>query len=196
MPTLRDRCWSKVRLLPCVSCVALTCSDHSDTLRRHVAQRHEGKESIRSRALRACAHCRTRKTQCSMVMPCSPCVERGWVCLYEDTTPGTTTGSQHKEQTLATPGQAKIISLDQEGPELDRYIDRYFTHFHPTWSFLYKSSFCPKRESQVLVHSVVMAGLWSSEDNGAKQTAVEMHKKLIASIRLQRVCTILLLALD
>lgn len=168
----------------------LTCSDHSDTLHRHVSRRHEGKAWDRSRALRACAQCKTRKTQCSIVMPCSPCLGRGWLCLYEDATAGTTGDSQHQDQTLATPGQAGITSLDQRATELDRYTNDYFTQFHPMWSFLHKSSFRPERESQVLVHSVVMAGLWSSEEKGAKEAAVAMHQTLIASIRLQRVCTV------
>jgi hypothetical protein len=77
--------------------------------------------------------------------------------------------------------------------ELDKYMALYFTEFHPTWSFLHKSSFRPKRESQVLVHSVVMTGLWFSNKKGAKKTAIEMHQTLMASIQRQRVCIMPLL---
>ena len=173
------------------SCVALTPRDSSDTLVRHISRYHEGKESFRSRALRACDHCKARKIQCSMGTPCHSCLQRGLSCSY-----GTSATFDDPEQTLqthSTPGQTASFNLDQETTELDKYIALYFTEFHSTWSFLHKSSFRPKRESQVLVHSVVMAGLWFSNEKGAKETAIEMHQTLMASIRRQSVCILPLL---
>ena len=168
------------------SCVALTLRESSDTLVRHISRHHEGKESFRSRALRACDHCKARKIQCSMGTPCHSCLQRGLSCSY-----GTSATFDDPEQTLqthSTPSQIASFNLDQEMTELDKYIAFYFTEFHPTWSFLHKSSFRPKRESQVLVHSVVMTGLWFSNKKGAKKTAIKMHQTLMTSIQHQRVC--------
>jgi hypothetical protein len=172
-------------------CVALTPRDSSDTLVRHISRYHEGKESFRSRALRACDHCKARKVQCSMGTPCHSCLQRELSCSY-----GTSAISDQPQQTLqtnSTPSQVALLTLDQEISELDKYIALYFTEFHPTWSFLHKSSFRPKRESQVLVHSVVMTGLWLSNEKGAKETAIEMHHTLMTSIQRQRVCVLPLL---
>ncbi|KAL1638085.1 hypothetical protein SLS58_009011 [Diplodia intermedia] len=144
-----------------------------DSLRRHIKLHHRGRDLKRLRAVAACAACKARKTRCSGAAPCDFCLERGVQCKYDD-------DDDDDEQ---QPSTQKGLSNSQWSPEVDRYVDAYFARFHPTWPFLHKASFSPRRELPFLVQAVVMVGLWATpHERGARQAALKLHEKMRASI--------------
>lgn len=73
-------------------------------------------------------------------------------------------------------------------PEIDQYVEAYFARFHPTWSFLHKATFSPRRELPFLVQAVVMIGLWATtQQSGAREAAIKLHEKMRVSIWEQQV---------
>ncbi|KAH7345832.1 hypothetical protein BKA66DRAFT_506315 [Pyrenochaeta sp. MPI-SDFR-AT-0127] len=175
----------KTTRFPCPYCE--TVLGRRDSLRRHIVRYHEGRELIRTRVLRACTHCKARKTQCSGILPCAFCSERGLSCSYEAMADGTAGDLQNFHgQMYELTSQTTLPSREQEMAEINSCTNSYFRHFHPTWSFLHKATFHPTKESRILVQSVVMVGLWVTKEMRAQTVATEIHERLMASIQLQR----------
>ncbi|KAF4546550.1 uncharacterized protein LTHEOB_3858 [Lasiodiplodia theobromae] len=105
-----------------------------------------------------------RKMRCDGNFPCSTCVARNAGCGF-----GTSASTLPVEE----PGN---------GDKVQQHIDAYFTHFHPIWPFLHKATFNPDQEPALLLQSVIMIGLWTMQDETAKDAAIKLHEKLIASI--------------
>ncbi|KAL4993371.1 Isochorismatase family-domain-containing protein [Aspergillus recurvatus] len=60
------------------------------------------------------------------------------------------------------PGLASAEPVDRA--KTQRWVDLYFTHFHPHWPILHRGTFDIAHEPPFLVQAVVMVGLWSSWD--------------------------------
>lgn len=148
----------------------------SDTLHRHKRQIH-GAEPIQKKS--ACVTCRDQKARCEGV-PCENCVRRGIDCsLLGD-----------GERRPNTTHQSELSRPEKERKER-HYISLYFRHFHPHWPFVHQEPFNGIKETPLLVQSVVVIGMWLSEEN-ARSRALELHRLLGDAISQQpvRTCSI------
>lgn len=68
----------------------------------------------------------------------------------------------------------------------DRFVGRYFDLFHPHWLFIHRGSFI-EYETPLLVQSMVVIGLWMTEEKKTRCQAVDLHNVLGAAIRQQTV---------
>ncbi|KAJ6137255.1 hypothetical protein N7471_003741 [Penicillium samsonianum] len=169
---------------------AFTCSNcgrefgRSDTLRRHVRQRHGIIEPLK-RAQRACESCHAGKSRCEGGMPCDECLRRNIRCSFND--PAGTVENQ-------SPGSAihHASSPKHDQPRLqntektEHYIHLYFEAFHPSWPFIHKGSFDIRHETPFLIQSMVVIGLWATREQSAQSVAVELHSKLDLALRDQK----------
>ncbi|CAI7671785.1 unnamed protein product [Penicillium discolor] len=158
----------------------------SDTLRRHVRQRHGIIEPLK-RAQRACKSCHAGKSRCEGGVPCDECLRRKVECSFND--PAGTVENQ-------SPGSEthRVSSMKHDQPQLqntekkeEHYIRLYFGIFHPSWPFIHKGSFDIRRETPFLVQSMIVIGLWVTREPSAQSAAVELHGKLDLALRDQRV---------
>lgn len=163
----------------------LTYLEISDTLRRHVRQRHGIIEPLK-RAQRACESCHAGKSRCEGGMPCDECLRRNIRCSFND--PASTVENQ-------SPGSAihHASSPKHDQPRLqntektEHYIHLYFEAFHPSWPFIHKGSFDIRHETPFLIQSMVVIGLWATREQSAQSVAVELHSKLDLALRDQKV---------
>lgn len=130
-------------------------------------RRHKAEDLPSTRVPKACNRCRIRKMRCDGNFPCSTCVARNAECGF-----GTSASTLPVEDP----------SPSGNGDKVQQHIDAYFTHFHPIWPFLHKETFNPDQEPALLLQSVIMIGLWTMQDASAKDSAIKLHEKLIASI--------------
>ncbi|OQD62837.1 hypothetical protein PENPOL_c011G10631 [Penicillium polonicum] len=145
----------------------------SDTLRRHVRQRHGIIEPLK-RAQRACKSCHAGKSRCEGGVPCDECLRRKIECSFSD--PAGTAENQ-------SPGSEthRASSMKHDQPQLqntenaEHYIRLYFEAFHPSWPFIHKGSFDIRRETPFLVQSMIVIGLWATREPPAQSAAVELH---------------------
>ncbi|KAF9636104.1 putative C6 and C2H2 transcription factor [Lasiodiplodia theobromae] len=166
------------------SCPHCECEyTRRDSLRRHIKLHHRDKDLKRLRALAACVNCKARKTKCEGSAPCDFCLERGLQCKYDNGGGG----ADQAQPEPATSSQTPIDCTNLWSPEIDQYVEAYFARFHPTWSFLHKATFSPRRELPFLVQAVVMIGLWATtQQSGAREAAIKLHEKMRVSIREQQ----------
>ncbi|CAI7586010.1 unnamed protein product [Penicillium viridicatum] len=68
----------------------------------------------------------------------------------------------------------------------DRFVGRYFDLFHPHWPFIHRGTFI-EYETPLLVQSMVVIGLWMTEEKKTRCQAVDLHNVLGAAIRQQTV---------
>lgn len=115
-------------------------------------------------------------------------MERGLQCKYDND------GAAADQAQAQQPVPATSDSDNQTdfsnlwSPEIDQYVEAYFARFHPTWSFLHKATFSPRRELPFLVQAVVMIGLWATtQQSGAREAAIKLHEKMRVSIWEQQV---------
>ncbi|CAG8909757.1 unnamed protein product [Penicillium egyptiacum] len=156
----------------------------SDTLRRHVRQRHGIIEPLK-RAQRACESCHAGKSRCEGGVPCNECVRRKIPCSFND--PASTVENQ-------PPGSAtdRVSSVRHDQPQsqntgkTEQYIRLYFETFHPSWPFIHKGTFEIRQETPLLVQSMVVIGLWATREQSAQSAAVELHGKLDLALRDQK----------
>lgn len=130
-------------------------------------RRHKAEDLPSTRVPKACNRCRIRKMRCNGNFPCSTCVARNVECGF-----GTPASRLPVEDSSPSGNSDKV----------QQHIDAYFTHFHPIWPFLHKETFNLDQEPALLVQSVIMIGLWTEQDETAKDAAIKLHEKLIASI--------------
>jgi hypothetical protein len=72
-------------------------------------------------------------------------------------------------------------------PNVLQYVEIYFEKFHPVWPFLHRATFEPSQEPPILLQSVVMMGMWMTEDEKMQRHAVKLHDKLSSVVYEQRV---------
>ncbi|KAJ5409341.1 uncharacterized protein N7487_003700 [Penicillium crustosum] len=156
----------------------------SDTLRRHVRQRHGIIEPLK-RAQRACKSCHAGKSRCEGGVPCDECLRRKIECSFNDPT-GTvenqSPGSETHRVSSRKHDQPQLQNTEKE----EHYIRLYFETFHPSWPFIHKGSFDIRRETPFLVQSMIVIGLWVTKEPSAQSAAVELHGKLDLALRDQR----------
>ncbi|KAJ5550154.1 hypothetical protein N7461_004852 [Penicillium sp. DV-2018c] len=158
----------------------------SDTLRRHVQTVH-GIAEPPPQVKQACTHCRNQKTRCQGGPPCSNCQHRGVQC------------SLTPQVRLVQPGHSLDNVLDTQSMRLrsspapprmrrseteDRFVNRYFDFFHPHWPFIHRGTFTDY-ETPLLVQSMVVIGLWMTEEEKTRSQAVALHNVLGTAIRQQ-----------
>ncbi|KAJ5552746.1 hypothetical protein N7494_002124 [Penicillium frequentans] len=177
----------------------------NDTMRQHVRTHHKTRELHYSRAIQACAYCRSRRSKCDVQSPCGACLRRGIRCSY-------TQNSRHRDlEHSSRNGRTNplpSIELDDESlledstkmvPVIMRseaietspcriapYVQAYFDKFHPIWPFLHPATFNVDKELPLLAQSVVMIGSWVMEESNPQQTAKDLHENLVLSIYEQR----------
>ncbi|KAH1330455.1 hypothetical protein KXW83_008332 [Aspergillus fumigatus] len=155
----------------------------SDTLRRHVQKQHKITEPL-NRARRACAGCQAGKSRCEGGVPCEECVRRNIHCSLQDR-PSIAEDQQTRSST------APSSSLHREHSQLywdktKKWVDRYFDIFHRRWPFIHRGSFNVRRETPLLLQSMIVIGMWTSGEQSAQSAAVELYDQLDSAIQDQR----------
>ncbi|KAJ5640139.1 uncharacterized protein N7484_008001 [Penicillium longicatenatum] len=156
----------------------------SDTLRRHVRRYHKIIEPL-NRAARACENCHASKSRCQGSVPCDECLRRKLECSFDDHT-GLIQKRRPESSADRVPSPIHEKSNCNNWEKGAEYIQHYFEAFHPHWSFVHKGSFDLRRETPLLLQSMVVIGMWASGEEAAKTAAVELHDKLSSAIRDQR----------
>ncbi|KAG0152709.1 hypothetical protein PDIDSM_2514 [Penicillium digitatum] len=70
--------------------------------------------------------------------------------------------------------------------QVNHYVHLYFTHFHQHWPILHRHTFSIADEPQLLLHAVIMIGLWVSGSPAAQEGARSLHSKLKMAISAQQ----------
>ncbi|KOS36944.1 hypothetical protein ACN38_g12286 [Penicillium nordicum] len=158
----------------------------SDTLRRHVRQRHGIIEPLK-RAQRACKSCHAGKSRCGGGVPCDECLRRKIECSFNDPA-GTVENPSPRPEThrVSSMKHDQSQSQSQNTEKAEHYIRLYFETFHPSWPFIHQGSFDIRRETPFLVQSMIVIGLWATREPSAQSAAVELHGKLDLALRDQR----------
>lgn len=157
----------------------------SDTLRKHVLRLHKIIIPM-NRAQLACERCHAKKLRCEGGSPCDECLRRRFQCSFEDPTLPTV---EHRPRPLMQSTSSREHQASQPG-QIERYgpwIDIYFEIFHPHWPFVHKGAFNTCREPSLLVQSMTVIGLWTSQKQSSQSAALEIHGKLGSAIREQKV---------
>ncbi|KAL2866438.1 Zn(II)2Cys6 transcription factor [Aspergillus lucknowensis] len=159
----------------------------SDTLRRHMQKTH-GVSQPAPRPKYACTHCRNSKSRCEGGPPCSACLRRGICCSLEPRATEQQGGPPHYlTGSLPTPLHDDLAQRKAGRSEKQRhYLDLYFRLFHPYWPFLHRASFNDCRETPLLIQSMVVIGLWVSEEPNARAAAIDLHNVLSSAIHQQK----------
>ncbi|KAE8358110.1 hypothetical protein BDV27DRAFT_169765 [Aspergillus caelatus] len=158
----------------------------SDTLRRHMRSMHGVEKPSRKKS--ACADCRNQKTRCQGGSPCTNCIRRGLQCSLaqqkEDNRKQTSNLSGSKDTPSMPHGSLNYLSASRSETER-HYIAVYFKLFHPYWPFIHQISFKGSDESPLLVQSMVVIGIWLSNEDGGQSRAAALHNVLSLAIRQQ-----------
>ncbi|KAJ5975001.1 hypothetical protein N7481_008708 [Penicillium waksmanii] len=156
----------------------------SDTLRRHLRQHHKINEPT-NRARKACEACQVAKSRCEGGPPCEECVRRETECTFKEE--GPILRKDHRQPLKSQ--QSTAIANDPQSPSIlekrDRCIELYFEKFNPYWPFIHRASFYAPREVPLMVQSMIVIGLWASDERASQSAAKDLHNKLDAAIREQ-----------
>lgn len=180
----------------------------NDTMRQHIRTHHKTEELQNSRAIQACAYCRSRRSKCDGQSPCGTCLQRGIECSYaqnkrrrvfeESSRDGRTSLLPSIEpdniypfhsSAEATTYIPRSEAIENSPCRIAQYVQAYFDNFHPNWPFLHPATFNIDNELPFLAQSVVMMGSWAMGKIDSQQTAKDLHKNLVLSIYEQRVCS-------
>ncbi|PGH27364.1 hypothetical protein AJ80_00842 [Polytolypa hystricis UAMH7299] len=170
----------------------------NDTLRRHIRQNHNASINSPSRARKACANCRVKKSRCEGGSPCSQCSRLKIHCSLNDQDSDDAGDCDTDSESMDT--NLESVELQQKphlqqgssgtesvSEKIERYINLYFELFQHHWlHFIHKGTFDANNEPPLLVHSMVVIGLWASGEQGAQAAAVSLHGKLGLSICQQK----------
>lgn len=166
----------------------------SDSLRRHFRRDHEDPGRSLARATQACTRCRTAKARCQGGSPCTKCSSKGHLCIFHE--PVHLEPAQEdleEERWEHGSGDNGMNASDQIKPsignvaQVNHYVHLYFTHFHQHWPILHRHTFSIADEPQLLLHAVIMIGLWVSGSPAAQEGARSLHSKLKMAISAQQV---------
>lgn len=137
----------------------------------------------------ACTGCRNQKTRCERGPPCSNCRRRGIQCSLTQRVE-----VQQSGHITRAPESPSLVSHDnptqskRSRSERERhFIDLYFKRFHPYWPFIHQGSFREYNEAPLLVQSIVVIGLWLSNEDNAQSRAIALHDLLSSAIHEQKV---------
>ena len=64
-----------------------------------------------------------------------------------------------------------------------KYIELYFSRFHPHWPILHRSTFKQSNISEELLRSVLLIGAWFSDDESAKSWATSLYSSVTDTLR-------------
>jgi hypothetical protein len=162
----------------------------SDTLRRHMRSMHGVEAPARIKF--ACTSCRNQKARCQGGSPCSNCLRRGLQCslAQEDEDEGQQMGDLSGSTDTRSVAHPSPTHPKASRSEKERhYISLYFRLFHPYWRFIHQGSFKESAETPLLVQSMVVIGLWLSNEDNAQSRAIALHNVLSSAIHQQRVCS-------
>ncbi|KAL4932908.1 Zn(II)2Cys6 transcription factor [Aspergillus undulatus] len=157
-----------------------------DTLRRHMRKIHGVKGPTRIKV--ACTSCRDQKTRCEKGPPCTNCCRRGIQCSLSQSVEVQQSGH------ITCPAES-LSPVSHDGPtqskssrsERERhFIDLYFKLFHPFWPFIHQGSFRKYDEAPLLVQSIIVIGLWLSNEHNAQSRAIALHDVLSSAIHEQK----------
>ncbi|KAI9376113.1 hypothetical protein BJX61DRAFT_539125 [Aspergillus egyptiacus] len=158
----------------------------NDTLRRHIRRDHKDTEAPSTRALQACRACRMGKVRCRGGRPCDTCRAQDHDCIFDEGPPPPVEAGLSCPDGNPEPSTSSIgLGLDSAS-QIDRYVQLYFTEFHPHWPILHRGTFSVHHEPPLLVQAVLMIGLWVSGTSSAQRAALELHLKLGNSILAQK----------
>lgn len=153
-----------------------------DTLRRHRQKMHDITEPRQIKHV--CTHCRNQKIRCEGGNPCRECRRRRIDCSL---------GRQTEVQPASSTDYRPPTSWEDNrqlknnrSAKKAHYLGLYWELFHPHWSFVHQSSFS-EYETPLLIQSMVVLGLWMSQEQNAEAKAVELHKLLGSAINEQTV---------
>ncbi|GFG01657.1 zinc finger protein C11D3.17 [Aspergillus udagawae] len=159
----------------------------SDTLRRHMRSMHGVEAPARIKF--ACTSCRNQKARCQGGSPCSNCLRRGLQCslAQEDEDEGQQVGDLSGSTDSGPVAHPSPTHPKASRSEKERhYISLYFRLFHPYWRFIHQGSFKESAETPLLVQSMVVIGLWLSNEDNAQSRAIALHNVLSSAIHQQR----------
>lgn len=157
-----------------------------DTLRRHMQKVHGVKEPARMKF--ACTRCRNQKVRCEEGPPCSNCRRHRIQCSLSKSVEVQQSGlitcpTESLSLVLHhTPAQSKRSRSEKQ----KHFIDLYFKLFHPYWPFIHQGSFRKYDQAPLLVQSVVVIGLWLSNEDNARPSAIALHNVLSSAIHEQK----------
>ncbi|KAB8236417.1 uncharacterized protein BDW43DRAFT_266893 [Aspergillus alliaceus] len=168
----------------------LTCNrefGRSDTLRRHMQKVHGVKEPAPLTKY-ACTHCREQKSRCQGGPPCSNCLRRGIQCSRSQQAEVQQSGYLScPTDTLLTASHDSPTQPKISRSERDRhFLGLYFKLFHPYWPFIHQGSFREYDETPLLVQSMIVIGLWVSNEQNAQSKAIDLHNVLSSAIQKQK----------
>ncbi|KAI9044909.1 Zn(II)2Cys6 transcription factor [Aspergillus affinis] len=155
----------------------------SDTLRRHMRAMHGVEEPARIKF--ACTGCRNQKARCQGESPCTNCVRRGLQCSLTQEEQGDGKQIGHisgSTDALSVAYQSPTRSNANRSENERHYIKLYFQLFHPYWRFIHQGSFKESDETPLLVQSMVVIGLWLSNEDNAQSRAIALHNVLSSAI--------------
>ncbi|RAL02867.1 Zn(II)2Cys6 transcription factor [Aspergillus ibericus CBS 121593] len=167
----------------------------SDTHRRHMRMTHGVEEPARVKL--ACTDCRNQKARCQGGPPCRNCLRRGVPCSLaqesgDDGQQNEDDAQQNEDDAQQNDRSTDTLSVDQSQPPVSRsdkerhYIGLYFRQFHPHWRFVHQATFMQSAEAPLLVQSMVVIGLWLSNEDGAQSRAIALHEVLSSAIHQQK----------
>lgn len=139
---------------------------------------HAVDESV-PRRRRACSNCRDIKSRCEGGPPCAEYLHRGISCSFH------IPGKINRRGCRDRPKPALPPSETQKNRFF--YIGLYFERFHPYWPFVHRRSFNQYYETPLLVHSMMVIGLWADGGQSAQSAAIDLHNVLGPAIYQQRV---------
>ncbi|KAL6231643.1 hypothetical protein BDW75DRAFT_219657 [Aspergillus navahoensis] len=158
----------------------------SDTLRRHKQMMHGLSEPPHKKV--ACTGCRNQKTRCEGGPPCRNCLRRGTQCsLSQEAEVQQNGGDSRPINTVSPVPDANPTRPKRSLSEKERhFIDLYFKLFHPYWPFIHQGSFRQYDEAPLLVQSMIVIGLWLSDEDNAQSRAIALHNVLSSAILEQK----------
>lgn len=158
----------------------------SDTLRRHMQKKHGVEVPTRTKV--ACTSCRNQKARCENGPPCTNCCRLGIQCSLKQSD-GESGHNTCPTESLSLGSHDSPAQSNRSRSEQERhFIDLYFRLFHPHWPFIHQGSFHEHHEAPLLVQSIIVIGLWLSEEEDAHSRAIALHKVLDSAIHEQKVC--------
>ncbi|KGO67489.1 Transcription factor, fungi [Penicillium italicum] len=134
------------------------------------------------------------KARCQGGSPCTECSSKGKLCIFNDPVhPEHAQPDLEEEAWEDGSGDDGMNTSDQINTsigkiaQVDHYVHLYFTHFHQHWPVLHRHTFSVADEPQLLLHAVIMIGLWVSGSPAAQEDARNLHSKLKLAILAQQV---------
>ncbi|KAE8336590.1 hypothetical protein BDV24DRAFT_168161 [Aspergillus arachidicola] len=157
-----------------------------DTLRRHMRMIHDVEQPLRVKL--ACTTCRNQKARCQGGPPCANCLRRGLQCSQaqpESESRKPVSRSRILPATLPIAHLSPTNLRSSRSRDESHYINLYFQRFHPSWPLLHQWTFKGLNETPLLVQSMVIIGMWLSNEEDARPKAIALHDVLRSAVLTQ-----------